>query len=242
MRRSVAIGHPDFGEVFPCRCQQDQSHGRRPVQPQLREIGGFSLEMLERMSFQNFNPHGSTRSDQREDQETLKKALEAAKFLAHSPGGWLFLTGVHGNGKTHLAVAVAGKSLKQGGPVFLAFVPSLLDHLRATFSPESRVTYDELFEEVKTAPWLLLDDLGAENSTPWAEDKLYQLLVYRHNLRIPTIITSALDADEIEVKKPGVGSRLKDPHVVQEIVITASDYRDQRRVIVGTSRPRRSRI
>jgi len=168
-------------------------------------------------------------------------AFKAARIFARSPEGWLFLTGVHGNGKTHLAMAVAGERLKQGGPVFLAFVPALLDHLRATFSPESRVTYDELFEQVKTAPLLLLDDLGAESSTPWAEDKLYQLIVYRHNLRIPTIITSALDADEIEVKKPGIGSRMKDPHVVQEIVITAPDYRDQRRVRESTSKPRRSR-
>ena len=223
MRRSVAMGHPDFGEVFPCRCQQDQGQGRHPVRPLLREVGGFSIEMLDRMSFKAFDLRGNRKTTVKQ-RETLKQALKAAKSFASSPEGWLLLTGVHGCGKTHLAVAAAGERLKQGEPVFFATVPALLDHLRATFSPESKVTYDEQFEQVKSAPLLVLDDLGAESSTPWAEDKLYQIIVYRHNLRIPTIITSVLHVKDIEGKKPGIGSRLKDQLVVQEIVITAPDY------------------
>ena len=54
------------------------------------------------------------------------------------------------------------------------FVPDLLDHLRATYSPNSPVQYDQLFEQVKSTPLLILDDLGAETSTPWAKEKLYQ--------------------------------------------------------------------
>ena len=182
--------------------------------------------MLDRMSFQTFDPHGSMNSDAGQ-RESLKMAVKAAQSFAQSPEGWLFFTGAHGCGKTHLAMAASGETIKRGKATILAFVPALLDHLRAAFSPESKLTYDEMFEQIKTAPLLVLDDLAAESSTPWAEDKLYQLIVYRHNLRIPTIITSALDSNEIEAKKPGVGSRLKDQLVVQEIIITGPDYRNQ---------------
>jgi DNA replication protein DnaC len=105
----------------------------------------------------------------------------------------------------------------------------LLDHLRATFSPDSLIGYDELFEQVKTVPLLILDDLGAENSTAWAEEKLYQLVVHRHEARLPTIITSAFSLDALEAAKPRLASRLVDSNVVEWVVVDAPNYRDQRR-------------
>ena len=60
-------------------------------------------------------------------------------------------------------------------------VPDLLDHLRATFSPTSTVSYDRRFEEIRTTPLLVLDDLGTQAMTPWAREKLYQLFNHRYN-------------------------------------------------------------
>ena len=113
--------------------------------------------------------------------------------------------------------------------MFFAFVPSLLDHLRSTFSPDSSIGYDELFEQLKTAPLLVLDDLGAESSTAWAEDKLYQIIVHRHEVRLPTVITNAFSIEELEEAKPRIASRLVDSMVVDWEPITAPNYRDQRR-------------
>ena len=52
-------------------------------------------------------------------------------------------------------------------PVFVV-VPDLLDHLRATFNPTSGTSYDDLFSRVRSAPILILDDLGTQSATPWA--------------------------------------------------------------------------
>ena len=128
-----------------------------------------------------------------------------------------------------MAAAIACVNLDRDHPVFYAFVPSLLDHLRSTFSPDSAIGYDELFEQVKSAPLLILDDLGAENSTPWAEDKLYQIIVHRHEARLPTVITNAFSIEELEEAKPRIASRLVDSMVVDWEPITAPNYRDQRR-------------
>ena len=133
------------------------------------------------------------------------------------------------SGKTHLAAAIAGVNLNLDRSVFYAFVPSLLDHLRSTFSPDSPVGYDELFEQVQTAPLLILDDLGAESSTPWAEDKLYQIIVHRHETRLPTVITTALKMEDMEQANPRIASRLMDITVVTWIPIEAPNYRDQRK-------------
>ena len=181
------------------------------------------------MTFASFDPNGNQNASQK-DRDILAFAKEAAEDFARSPEGWLLLTGQRGCGKTHLAVAIGGESLRQGRDVFFAFVPSLLDHLRATFSPDSPIGYDELFEQVKTAPLLILDDLGAESSTVWAKEKLYQIVVERHESRLPTVITSAFNLDELEEAEPRVGSRLMDTNVVNWVPISAGNYRDQRRL------------
>ena len=144
--------------------------------------------------------------------------------------GWLLYTGPSGSGKTHLAVAIGGRVLAEGRPVFFAFVPALLDHLRSTFSPDSPVGYDELFEQIKTIPLLILDDLGAESSTAWAEEKLYQIVVHRHEARLPTVITTSFSLDALENAKPRIATRLVDSLVVDWQPISAPNYRDQRRI------------
>ena len=195
-----------------------------------RRIGDLPDDMRRRMTFENFDVRGG-RNSTAKDQESLQQAKQAAETFAADPEGWLLLTGPSGCGKTHLAAAIAGKSLDQDRPVFYTFVPSLLDHLRSTFSPDSPIGYDELFEQLKTAPLLILDDLGAESSTPWAEDKLYQIIVHRHNARLPTVITTMIDFTQ---EREPIGSRVQDPSVGEFIRLEAPDYRNKER----TSRSR----
>jgi DNA replication protein DnaC len=100
-------------------------------------------------------------------------------------------------------------------------VSDFLDHLRSTFSPESKVSYDQLFEEVKTSPLLILDDFGTQATTPWAQEKLYQVINYRYNARMPTVITTNCSIDEMD--NP-ISSRLVDPKISVFFNITAPDY------------------
>lgn len=191
-----------------------------------RSVGDIDSGMLERMTLENFNVWGNANADSA-GRESLVRAKQAAATFAANPTGWLLITGTRGCGKTHLAVAIAGESIKRGRSVFRTFVPDLLDHLRATFNPDSPISYDELFEQVKTAPLLILDDLGTESSTPWAEQKLYQIVVHRYDARLPTVITSVFSADELEGMKPRIGSRLMDGEMVDWQPITAPNYRNQ---------------
>ena len=202
---------------------------------------GLTGDMLERMTFESFKTGREVRANQHQ-RGTLTIAYETARGFAESPEGWLLLTGLNGCGKTHLAVSIINVRRRLGQPALFASVPTLLDHLRAAFSPDSLTGYDELFEQVKTVPLLVLDDLGAERSTQWAEEKLYQLIVHRQDSRLPTVITGLyVSLDELEKAKPGIHSRLNDRRLVEWAPIEAPDYRDQRptaRRGAGARRPR----
>ena len=199
----------------------------------LQQFGGLEDYLLDHMTFDSFDVKGNNANQKQ--RVTLEAALRAAKGYAKDPDGWLLLTGAYGCGKTHLAVAIVNERLKGGQSMSFAFVPALLDHLRAAFGPESRITYDERFEQVKTAPLLILDDLGSESTTAWAEEKLYQIIVHRHNARLPTVITAVEDVEF----KPAIASRINDIKIVEQIEIDAPDYRDQqpRREPPGRGRP-----
>jgi len=114
-------------------------------------------------------------------------------------------------------------------------VPDFLDHLRSTFAPDSKVTYDELFERVKNTPLLILDDYGEHSTTPWAQEKLYQLINHRYNARLPMVVTMSCSLDEIETR---VGSRLADPRISLVYLIMAPDYRADRSAARNVTPPR----
>jgi DNA replication protein DnaC len=170
-----------------------------------------NLGALTRLTFDNLSPQG--RSEDAENQKQFSHCYELAKAFAESPQGWLVLTGPSGCGKTHMAAAIANECLRQGVPVFFVVVADLLDHLRATFSPNSDVSYDELFERVRNAPLLVLDDFGTHSSTPWAEEKLFQILNHRFNTQLPTVVTT-VSLEQLEDK---LLTRLADPALAQEL-------------------------
>jgi DNA replication protein DnaC len=215
----LASGQPDFTRVIPCQCAEREPEKER-LSRLRRDSGDLELELLSNMTFENFDPRRVNLP--LEQQQSLGDAYKLARRFAEEPEGWLVFQGPTGCGKTHLAAAIGNYQLKKGKPVFFKVVPDLLDHLRATFSPDSNVTYDELFDRVKQAPLLILDDFGKQASTPWAQEKLYQLVNYRYNARLPTVITTRLSLEDIELE---ISSRMIDPKVSTVFGIIAPDFR-----------------
>ncbi len=214
--RDVPVEHPDFGQAFPCHCMVADRLRRRMAQ-----MGQFSqLDLLADKTFATFlqDPPGYDEASR----ASLRQAYALCRDFAADAGKWLFLHGPHGCGKTHLAAAVAHQMQEQGTPVLLLTVPDLLDHLRATFSPDNPLRYDELFHLVREVPVLILDDMGAEKSTEFARDKMFQLLNYRHLTQQPTVITSNQMVFAFEDR---IRSRLADARIVTRVAIDAPDFR-----------------
>jgi DNA replication protein DnaC len=193
---------------------------RRPMD----DAGHPELSSLDLHSSRTFE-HFSLRKD--EDLpapavKSLKEAYEAAQGYAQKPRGWLVLTGDYACGKTHLAAAIANHRAGLGDPPLFVMVPDLLDHLRATFSPNSQTTFDRRFDEIRTAGLLVLDDLGTQSMTPWVREKLSQLFNYRYNAELPTVITIA--ADSLEELDARIRSRLLDTRLCRIIGMTVPAY------------------
>lgn len=156
-----------------------------------------------------------------QDLKNIEKVFKAVERYAKKPKGWLVLTGSYGSGKTHLAAAIANYQAGLGSPPMFVVVPDLLDHLRATFNPNSSVSYDRRFEEVRTAPLLILDDLGTQSMTPWVREKLYQLFNYRYNAQLPTVITTSDSLDEMDAR---IRSRMLDTRLCKIYALTVPPY------------------
>ncbi|RPJ26522.1 MAG: DNA replication protein DnaC, partial [Chloroflexi bacterium] len=183
-----------------------------------------SLDMLVNKTFGSFEDRTSD-GLQPDELKSLQKALKAAHSYAEKPRGWLVFVGGYGSGKTHLAAAIANYRAGLGEPPLFVMVPDLLDHLRATFSPHSSVAFDRRFDEIRTAPLLVLDDLGTQSMTPWVREKLYQLFNYRYNAELPTVITTS---DSLEEMDPRIRSRLLDGKLCSIYAITAPSYHGSR--------------
>ena len=154
------------------------------------------------------------------DLKSLEKAFQAAQRFAENPHGWLILIGTYGCGKTHLAAGIAHYCADHYKPIFVV-VPDLMDHLRATFSPNSTISLDRRFEEVRSAEILILDDLGTQSMTPWTREKLYQLFNHRYNAHLPTVITTATPLEDMDAR---LRSRLLDRRLCEIYAITAPAY------------------
>jgi len=184
-----------------------------------------SLDLLHQCTFASFDLRQGE-GIPAADLKSLEKAFRAARSFAENPQGWLIFMGPYGCGKTHLAAAIANYRAEMGAPPLFIVVPDLLDHLRATFNPNSAISLDRRFEEVRTSELLILDDLGTQAMTPWVREKLYQLFNYRYNAELPTVITTSDSMDEID---PRLRSRLLDTRLCTVYAITVPPYRGQPR-------------
>ena len=206
LRRELPLGHPEFGQAVPCRCVELEGQELR-----LARLQRYSnLGPLTRLTFDNLIRRG--RSADPRDQARFQRCVEDAETFARDPQGWLVLVGASGCGKTHIATAVANRCLELGTPALFVVVPDLLDHLRAAYKPDADVGYDELFEQVRGAPVLILDDLGTQSATPWAQEKLFQIINHRFNARLPTVVTTNVPLSKFDER---LRTRLGDPSLTQ---------------------------
>ena len=70
--------------------------------------------------------------------------------------------GEPGNGKTHLAAAIANELSKQGFIVVFQSVPELLQRIRSTFNNDNKENETQIMRALLECDLLILDDIGAE--------------------------------------------------------------------------------
>ena len=214
--KRVPLGHPDFGEAFPCRCQFSQR------QASLVRYANLPHPDAPR-TFENFKPAPGA-------EEALAAAGEFAQ--GDTPHHVLTLAGRNGSGKTHLGEAIGRVMFDRGVLVKFEYTPALLDRLRNSYDPDSEVSHERVYARYSGAEVLILDDFpGEQKVTSWALGILGQLVDERYRLGKKLVVTTDLTLDTMaERLGPRIASRLFDfgSGDVRAVTITAKCYRTGR--------------
>ena len=98
----------------------------------------------------------------------------------------------------------------------------MLTALQAAFSPRTSQSFDTLLAHLANTPLLILDDLGDEVSSPWTLATLQELLTHRHDLALPTVVTTKVNMYD---EHGPIASRLTDTSLAKVVHILSRDFR-----------------
>lgn len=109
----------------------------------------------------------------------------------------LYLYGDFGVGKSFMVAALAHDlSEKRGVSSTLLHYPSFVIDVKNAIGDGN---VKALVDELKLSEVLILDDIGAEQSTAWVRDEILQVILqYRMQENLPTFFTSNFNFEELE--------------------------------------------
>lgn len=128
--------------------------------------------------------------------EIMKQNLaDCVKFAEefNGRGYGLFMMGGTGLGKTHLSLAIANAVIKRGFSVIYGSVPELLRKLQKEQFSRGEKSGDDTMMLLTDCDLLILDDLGAENSSEYTASLLYEIINARQSRSLPMTINTNLD-------------------------------------------------
>lgn len=220
--------------TLDCKCVKDAREAKRKVALEkgpdlIRDRHRIFCGLLKRQRGQTL--------DSFIPQSGQKEAYEQVKVFADdfshgkNDGTGLFIVGPVGCGKSHLAASVINYQIDQkvieerdaidawerrgmmleapkrpqAKNMYTGTV-ALLEEIRQAYNDGGECAQD-VTDKYCRAKLLVLDDVGTEKMTEWAEERLFEIIDYRYNEILPTVITTNLTPDAMKV---AVGDRIYD--------------------------------
>lgn len=104
----------------------------------------------------------------------------------------ILLTGAVGTGKSFYAAAIANAVIDLGYPAIVTSAPRYMESLRMSRHPE------EIIDSYARCSLLVLDDLGSERSTEYADERIFDLIDRRYLEQKPLIVTTNLSLEDLQ--------------------------------------------
>lgn len=145
----------------------------------------------------------------------------------------LYLVGNFGVGKTYLLGAIAKKLAEDGYDSTLIHFPSFVVEMKQAIGKDTMI---QLLNKIKTAPILMIDDIGADAMSSWIrDDVLGVILQYRMQEMLPTFFSSNFTMKELErhltVTQKGDQEPIKAMRIMERI-----NYLSQEIMMIGQNR------
>lgn len=112
------------------------------------------------------------------------------------PERGIYFYGPFGVGKSSIASAMTQYLVEYGIDSLMVYVPEFVREMKEAIRDGM---VQKKLDALKKATVLILDDIGAENVTPWVRDELIgAILQYRMGEKLPTVMTSNFDLEDLE--------------------------------------------
>lgn len=198
----------DKEKLMPCtcRCRQEQIVAEEQARKEQQRLD--RIRRLKANGLQDRALLAYTFDTADNDNPAIKYAHRYVEHWAKVKAegqGLLFWGGV-GTGKTFAAACIANALTEQGIPVLMTNFSKILNSLSGMFS-EDRNKYLASFGEFDL---LIIDDLGIERNSEYAQEQVYNVVDSRYLSRLPFIITTNLTLAELKDPKDIAHARIYD--------------------------------
>ncbi len=179
-----------------CECQKaeaDKEEQRRKELEDMKLIHDLRTRSLMDARFrdQTFETFHATKDNERV-LRLCKRYVDGFGSMVERNQGLLFWGDV-GTGKTFAAACIANALLERRVPVVMTSFVKLLETMQG-FKEDD----EKLIQRLNRAKLLIIDDLGAERSTEFALEKVYNIIDSRYRAKLPMVLTTNLKLDEMK--------------------------------------------
>ena len=189
-----------------CQCQEEERNRKEEKRrnqewmdriSRNRSLGMTDLS-LRKYTFENdlgYNP----------EMKVARQYVQHWDEMFTNSRGLLIWGGV-GTGKTFMAACIANELIDQGVPVMMTNFARILNTLTGLYSGDR----NEYLDNLNRYPLLVLDDLGMERKSEFAQEQVFNVIDRRYSSQKPMIVTTNLTLHELRQPETLAQARIYD--------------------------------
>lgn len=179
-----------------CKCEEEEERKRKAAEQAEKDME--IIRKLRRASLMDAHFAASTFENFRQTKNN-EKNLTLCRRYAHKfdtmleKNQGLLFWGPVGTGKSFAAACIANYLLENKVPVMMTSFVKLLEAVQFGREDES-----DIIRRLNRAKLVIFDDLGAERSTDYAIERVYNIIDSRYRSKLPMILTTNLTLEEMK--------------------------------------------